>query len=130
MRVYAQGSTAAKPLSDDETKVVLDYVMANFSGSGGSGRPAPDPNSRLPRTLVQGEAAKYIAVEFELPNNKAEPHEIAVDLEGNGWVTQRVGGRLGRFNPKTFTYTEYTPPEALSQTNRLNAITRAGDGKL
>jgi len=130
MRVYAQGSTVAKALTDEESKVVLGYVMANFSGSGGSGRPAPDPNSRLPRTLVQGEATKYIAVEYELPNNKAEPHEVAVDLEGNAWVTQRVGGKLGHLDPTSFTYTEFTPPAGQSQTNRLNAITRAANGKL
>ena len=130
MRVYAQGSTVAKALTDAEANVLLDYVMANFSGGGGSGRPAPDPNSRLPRTLVQGEASKYIAVEYELPNNKAEPHEIAVDLEGNAWITQRVGGKLGRLDPKGFTYTEFTPPAGQSQTNRLNAITRAANGKL
>ena len=130
MRVYAQGSTVAKALTDEETKVVLGYVMANFSGSGGRGRPAPDPNSRLPRTLVQGEAAKYIAVEYELPNNKAEPHEVAVDLEGNAWVTQRVGGKLGRLEPKNFAYTEYVPPVGPSPTNRLNAITRAPNGNL
>ncbi|HWH80249.1 MAG TPA: carboxypeptidase regulatory-like domain-containing protein, partial [Candidatus Binatus sp.] len=130
MATYAQGSTAAKPLTEEESKTVLAYVMANFSGSGGAGRPAPDPNSRLPRTLVQGEAAKYLSVEYELPNNKAEPHEIAVDLNGNAWVTQRVGGRLGRLDPKTFAYTEYAPPAGASTTNRLNAITRAGDGKL
>jgi len=130
MATYAQGSTAAKTLTEDEAKTVLAYVMANFSGSGGTGRPAPDPNSRLPRTLVQGEAAKYIAFEYELPNNKAEPHEIAVDLNGNAWVTQRVGGKLGRLDPKSFTYTELAPPAGASPTNRLNAITRAGDGKL
>ena len=130
MRGYAQGSTLAKPLTDEETKIVLDYVMANFSGSGGSGRPAPDPNSRLPRTLVQGEARNYIAVEFELPNNKAEPHEVAVDLRGNAWVAQRVGGKLGRLDGKNLTYTDIAPPAGQSPTNRLNAITRAPDGKL
>jgi virginiamycin B lyase len=130
MRAYAQGSTLAKPLTDEETKVVMDYVLANFSGSGGTGRPPPDPNSRLPRALLKGEATKYIAVEYELPNNKAEPHEVAVDLEGNGWVTQRVGGKLGRFDPKTLTYTEIAPPAGQSPTNRLNAITRAPNGKL
>jgi virginiamycin B lyase len=130
MRTYTQGSTIAKPLTDDETKVVMDYVLANFSGIGGTGKPPPDPNSRLPRALLKGDATKYIAVEFELPNNKAEPHEVAVDLEGNGWVTQRVGGKLGRFDPKTLTYTEIAPPAGQSPTNRLNAITRAPDGKL
>jgi len=130
MRVYAQGSTTAKPLTDDETRTVLDYVMANFSGAGGSGRPAPDPNSRLPRALITGEAAKYLAVEYELPNNKAEPHEITVDLDGNAWVTQRVGGKLGRLDGKNLTYSEIAPPAGPSPTNRLNAITRAPDGKL
>jgi virginiamycin B lyase len=130
MRVYAQGSTTAKPLTDDETKTVLDYVMANFSGAGGTGRPAPDPNSRLPRTLMTSEATKYIAVEYELPNNKAEPHEITVDLDGNAWVTQRVGGKLGRLDGKNLTYSEIAPPAGPSPTNRLNAITRAPDGKL
>jgi virginiamycin B lyase len=130
MRAYAQGSTLAKPLTDEETKVVIDYVFANLSGNGGSGKPPPDPNSRLPRTLLKGEATKYMAVEYELPNNKAEPHEVAVDLEGNGWVTQRIGGKLGRFDPKTLTYTEIAPPAGQSPTNRLNAITRAPNGKL
>ena len=130
MRVYAQGSTTAKPLTDDETSMVLDYVMANFSGAGGGGRPAPDPNSRLPRALMTGESTKYVAVEYELPNNKAEPHEITVDLDGNAWVTQRVGGKLGRLDGKNLTYSEIAPPAGASSTNRLNAITRAPDGKL
>ena len=129
MRAYAQGSTLAQPLTDQETKVAMDYVMANFSGSGGSGKATPDPNSRLPRTLLKGDATKYIAVEYELPNNKAEPHEITVDLEGNGWVTQRVGGKLGRLDPKTFSYTEIAPRRAVTN-NRLNAINRAPNGKL
>jgi hypothetical protein len=37
-------------------------------------------NSRLARTLVKSDATKYIAVEYELPNNKAEP-DVRVDLD-------------------------------------------------
>ena len=66
MRMYAQGSTAAKPLTEDEAKIVFDYALANFSESSAGGRPKPDPNSRLPRQLVKGDAMKYVAVEFEL----------------------------------------------------------------
>jgi virginiamycin B lyase len=130
MRMYAQGSTTAKPLTDDEAKTVLDYALANFSESSAGGRPKPDPNSRLPRQLVKGDGMKYVAVEFELPNNTAEPHEVAVDLDGNGWVTQRVGGKLGRLDGKALTYSEIAPPAGSSPTNRLNAINRAPDGKL
>jgi hypothetical protein len=111
MRAYAQGSTLAKDLTDQEEKVLLDYVVTNFSGSRvGSGRPKPDPNSRLPRTLLTGDASQYIAVEYELPNSNAEPHEVTVDGDGNGWVTQRLGGKLGRLDPKTLTYSEIAPP--------------------
>lgn len=130
MRAYAEGSTAAKPLTDDETRIVLEYALANFSESGAGGRPKPQPNSRLPHALLKGEALKYIAVEYELPNPGAEPHEITVDLDGNAWVTQRVGGRLGRLDGKTLAYGEVAPPAGQSPTNRLNAINRAPDGRL
>jgi virginiamycin B lyase len=131
MRTYAQGSTLAQDLTDQEAKVLLDYVATNFSGSrAGDGKPKPDPNSRLPRTLLQGEATKYIAVEYELPNPNAEPHEVTVDAEGNAWVTQRIGGKLGRLDPKTLVYTEISPPVGPSKTNRLNAIIAASNNKL
>ena len=130
MRAYAQGSTLAKDLTDEEAKVALDYVAMNFAGSRTGGRPAPDPNSRLPRTLLHGEAARYLAVEYELPNNKVEPHEVTVDAEGSAWVTQRTGGKLGRLDGKTLTYTEIAPPPAESKTVRLNGITRAPNNKL
>ena len=131
MRAYMQGSTVSKDLTDQEAKTLLTYVSENFTGKRG-GRPAPpvpDPNSRLPRTLLNGQEAKYIAVEFTLPDTKAEPHEVAADLEGNGWVTQRTGGRLGRFDAKSLVYTEIDPPKAKGH-NRLNGIVRAPDGKL
>jgi virginiamycin B lyase len=131
MRLYAQGSTLAKDLTDQEEKILLDYVAMNFSGKrDGGGRPKPDPNSRLPRTLLQGEATKYIAVEYELPNPNAEPHEVAVDSEGNGWVSQRRGGHLGRLDPKTLVYTEIAPPSGSSKFVRLNGIRSGPNNKL
>jgi virginiamycin B lyase len=131
MRAYAQGSTLATDLTDPEAKVLLDYVATNFAGTReGQRRPKPDPNSRLPRTLLTGEATKYIAVEYELPNPNAEPHEVTVDSEGNGWVTQRLGGRLGRLDPNTLIYTEIEPPHGVSKTNRLNGIIAGPANKL
>lgn len=131
MRLYAQGSTLAKDLTDQEEKILLDYVAQNFSGSReGGARPKPDPNSRLPRTLTQGAATRYIAVEYELPNPNAEPHEVAVDSEGNGWVSQRRGGHLGRLDPKKLLYTEIAPPPAPSKQLRLNGIRSGPNNKL
>jgi virginiamycin B lyase len=133
MQVYAQGSNFASELTSQEVNVLLDYLVTNYSNAnarGGRNRQPVDPNSRLPRTLLQGEATKYIAVEYELPDTKAEPHEVTVDDKGNGWVTQRTGGRLGRFDVNTFTYAEIDPPPAPSKKVRLNGIIRAQDGKL
>jgi len=131
MRAYAQGSTLAKNLTDQEAQVLLDYAVANFTPRAGAvARPKPDPNSRLPRVLMTGDSMKYMAVEYELPNNRAEPHEVTVDGDGNGWVTQRVGGKIGRLDGKTLTYSEFVPPPGSSPMNRLNAINRAADNKL
>jgi virginiamycin B lyase len=133
MQMYAEGSDYAKPLTDQESKTLLDYLDSNFSaanGRGGRGRAKPDPNSRLPRTLMQGDQRNYIAVEFELPDTGAEPHEVTVDNEGNGWVSQRTGGRLGRLDLKTLTYTEIDPPPAPSDKVRLNGIVRGEGNKI
>jgi virginiamycin B lyase len=130
MRLYAQGSTLAKDLTDQEEKVLLDYVATNFGARERAARPKPEPNRRLPRTLLHGEATKYIAVEYELPDPNAEPHEVAVDSEGNGWVSQRRGGHLGRLNPKTLVYNQIAPPPAQSKFLRLNGIRSGPNNKL
>jgi sugar lactone lactonase YvrE len=130
MRLYARGSTLSNDLTDQEAQTLLDYVATNFGARERTARPKPDPNSRLPRTLVQGEATKYMAVEYELPIADAEPHEIAVDSEGNGWVSQRRGGHLGRLDPKTLVYTQVAPPPAQSNFLRLNGIRSGPNHKL
>ena len=132
MRLYIQGSNLAKDLTDAEAKVLLDYLATNMSGSrGGQGPAKPDPNSRLPRTLMKGDQMKYRVVEFLLPKPEVEPHEIAVDAQGNGWITQRTGGKLGRLDVKTLEYKEFDPPAAASKTVRLNGIVSApGGGQL
>jgi streptogramin lyase len=131
MTLYAQGSTIAKPLTGDEEKTLLAYLATNYAPApGATARAKPDPFSRLPRTLVPPEARGYVVVEYELPNARAEPHEVAVDSEGNGWVSQRLGGRLGRLDRKTLAYVEYEPPAASSPNVRLNGIRRGNDGEL
>ncbi|MBI3935157.1 MAG: carboxypeptidase regulatory-like domain-containing protein [Acidobacteria bacterium] len=132
MKLYMQGSTRNINLTDPETNVLLDYLVKNFA-EGEEGRrvtPKPDPNSRLPRTLLKGAATQYVAVEFEIPTNDTEPHEVTVDSDGNGWATQRRGGKLGRLDPKTLTYTELSPPPAASKTVQLNGIWAGKNNKL
>lgn len=131
MTLYAQGSTVAKPLTGDEEKTLLAYLATNYAPNPNSvARAKPDPFSRLPRTLLPPEARGYLVVEYELPNPRAEPHEVAVDNEGNGWVSQRVGGKLGRLDHETLAYLEYEPPAAGSPIVRLNGIRRGNLGEL
>ena len=65
---------------------------------------------------------KYRVVEYELEDTKAETHDIAVDPNGVGWANQRVGGKLGRFDPETLEYTEVTP--------QVNKVPKARMGNL
>jgi streptogramin lyase len=130
MRLYAEGSTLAKALTAEEEKVVLAYFAANYAPAAGSARAKPDPFSRLPRTLVPPAARNYVVVEYEMPNPRSQPHEVAVDHEGNGWVTQRTGGKLGKLDGKTLTYSEYAPPSAASTHVRLNGIRTGNKGEL
>jgi streptogramin lyase len=120
----------AKALTAEEEKVVLAYLAANYAPAGGAAKARPDPFSRLPRTLQPPAARDYIVVEYELPNARSEPHEVAVDHDGNGWITQRTGGKLGKLDRRTLTYTEYAPPPAASTHVRLNAVRTGNKGEL
>src|SRR5262249_32922721 len=62
------------------------------------------PDRNLPPALLKGAAGKYVAMEFSLPAGAA-PEDIAVDSQGVAWVTETNGGMLGRFDPKSLTYT-------------------------
>ena len=130
MRLYARGSNFAKDLTEQEAKVLANYFATNYSARDRVARARPDPNSRLPRTLLQGDATKYMVVEYELPDATAEPHEITADSEGNGWVSQRRGGHIGRLDPKTLIYTDVAPPPAQSKLLRLNGIRIGPNNKL
>lgn len=130
MRLYARGSNFAKDLTDQEAKVLADYLATHYNARDRVARAKPDPNSRLPRTLLQGDATKYIVVEYELPDVTAEPHEITADSEGNGWVSQRRGGKLGRLDVKNLVYSEVAPPAGESKLMRLNGITYDAKDKL
>jgi virginiamycin B lyase len=123
MRDFSQASVGAKDLTDPEAKVVVDYLAANFPAGN-----KPDPNSRLPRAVLKGDATKYTVVALQIPTVGVGPHEITADAEGNGWVSERTGGRLGKFDPVTLSFTEVAPPPAQTKAFHLGGIERgAGD---
>ena len=99
-----------RDLTADEAKLAIDYLATSFPPA----RPV-DLNDRLPRTLLEGKALHYRAVQYDISDTSvgAEPHDVAVDPHGNGWVSQRTG-KLGRLDPKTLEYTEVSIPAGVA----------------
>jgi virginiamycin B lyase len=116
MRERIHERPGAIDLTEQEQKTVVDYLAANFSDT----TPKADPNGRLSRTLLQGAAARYIAVDFAVPNSDAALHDIAVDSQGIAWVNQLNEYSLGRFDPKTYEFTQVRPPAGDAKVGVLN----------
>ena len=102
-----------RDLTEDEGKLAIDYLSSSF----GPVRQA-DLNSRLPRTLLEGKALHYRAVQYDISDSDvgAEPHDVAVDPHGNGWVSERTG-KLGRLDAKTLEFTEVPIPAGPAPAN-------------
>jgi virginiamycin B lyase len=129
MRERIHERPGAMDLTDQEQKTVVDYLAKNFSNT----TPKIDPNGRLSRTPLQGAAARYIAVDFAVPNSDAALHDIAVDARGVAWVNELNQYKLGKFDPKTYEFTDISPPPGPRKVGILNHMgppTRAADGSI
>jgi streptogramin lyase len=105
-RMRTRMAAANQPVvNDEDAKKIVAYLSENFKPI-----QAYDPNSRLPTDLLKGKALKYRAVTYDLADHFAEPHDVAMDPQGNAWVGERAG-RVGRFDPRTLEFVEFkTPP--------------------
>jgi streptogramin lyase/cytochrome c5 len=105
-RMRTRMTVASMPdVTEQQYTTIVNYLSDKF----GPLQPY-DANSRLPRTPLSGKALNYRAVQYELVDTHAEPHDVAVDPSGNAWVGERAG-RLGRLDRKTLEFTEIpTPP--------------------
>jgi streptogramin lyase/mono/diheme cytochrome c family protein len=112
-------------IPDESVTVLYDYLVANLPPID-----APDPNSRFPRELLTGEARNYRVVQFDIPNEGSEPHDVAVDPWGIGWANQRIGGKLSRFDPVTYEYSEIGPPLYTRERARPGNLQITRDGMM
>lgn len=110
-------------LTEKDAAVLMDYLTANLPPM-----PEPDPNSRFPRTLMQGEAMNYRVVQYNIENKLAEAHDVAVDPWGIGWANQRTGGKISRFDPVTYEYREIGPPLYTAERARPGNLQISRDG--
>jgi streptogramin lyase len=105
MRLRA-GVIGYPEITEGEAEIVIEYLAENYPPLG-----VPDPNSRFPFELQPEESRNYRVVQYELEDPLVENHDIAVDPWGDGWSNQRRGGKLGRFNPVSYTFSEVELPE-------------------
>jgi streptogramin lyase len=57
-------------------------------------------------------------VQYDVANEGSETHDVAVDPWGVGWANQRIGGKVSRFDPVTYEYSEIEPPLYTAQRAR------------
>jgi virginiamycin B lyase len=99
---------------DHEREQAVEYLAKHY---GPKSRPL-DTKAIDTTAWVKGAAAKAVITEFAVTPN-ASPHDVAVDSKGIGWVTEGGLGSIGRFDPKTFTYTRIMVPGSPSSTTAV-----------
>jgi streptogramin lyase len=72
------------------------------------------------KTFSSGTAARYIAVDYAVPNLDSALHDITVDPQGIAWVNELNQYKLGRFDPKAYEFTEVSPPSGQAKLTALN----------
>jgi len=58
----------------------------------------------------RGQGTRVVVTEFELPQQLLALHDAALDNQGNVWFTSHKTRYVGKMDPKTGIFTEYTLP--------------------
>jgi virginiamycin B lyase len=67
------------------------------------------PLKTLPR--LTGKSTRVIITEYDLPDPRIQPHDVALDRAGNVWYSDFGQMFLGKMDAKTGTVTQYPVPE-------------------
>ena len=59
-------------------------------------------------------------MDFAVPNPDSALHDITVDPRGVAWVNELNLYKLGKFDPKTYEFTEVDPPPGPRKLGTLN----------
>jgi virginiamycin B lyase len=95
---------------DPKTKQFTHYGQAGTYGNvvGKNGEQwftvFREGDSPIVRVTKNGEVSKFF------PPTKGKPQRLEVDSDGIVWFSERRGGRIGRFDPKTETFREFELP--------------------
>lgn len=86
------------PLEPNKVESVVDYLAAAF------------PNKSPKPKLIPGSAEISIK-EWQVPTPGSRPHDPLVAPDGSIWYTGQRANVLGRFDPKTEKFREYSLPK-------------------
>jgi virginiamycin B lyase len=87
---------AGAPLTQDQSKLVTDYLVASF----------PQKQPRPSAVTVAGNAQVSFK-EWTVPTPGSRPHDPLAAADGSVWYTGQMANKLGRFDPKTQQFKEY-----------------------
>ena len=116
MGTYAPGTTPYEPQKRKETRAEMDperlrpraefLASINLSES----QTWEYPLKTLPR--LKGRSTKVVITEYDLPRERAMPHDVILDDQGMAWYTDFGHQFLGKLDPKTGKVTEYHGADA------------------
>ena len=93
-------------LSADDRELAQYLASVNLSG----GRTTWDfPLKPMPRP--KGRGTRAVVTVFPVPRQPSVIHDLAVDQQGNVWWGDSGWGYLGKFEPKTGTFSEIKAPQ-------------------
>ena len=114
MGTYAPGTTPYEPQKRKESRAEMNperlrpraefLASVNLSES----QTWDYPLKTLPR--LTGRSTKVVITEYDLPRERAMPHDVVLDDAGNAWYTDFGHQFLGKLEPKTGKVTEYNVP--------------------
>jgi len=114
MGSYAPGTTPYEPQKRKETRALMDperlrpraefLASINLSES----QTWEYPLKTLPR--LKGRSTKVVITEYDLPRERAMPHDVILDKEGTPWYSDFGHQFLGKLDSKTGKVTEYQVP--------------------
>ena len=114
MGSYAPGTTPYEPQKRKETRAEMNpehlRPRAEFLSSINLSKSQTWEYPLKTLQRLKGRSTRVVITEYDLPRERAMPHDVILDSQGNAWYTDFGHQFLGKLDPKTGKVTEYAVP--------------------
>ena len=121
MRLYARGSTLAKDLTDQEAKVLLDYVTTNFGAELGPQDRNPIPIAACPELWSKVRQPNTLPWNMRCRIPTLNRTRLPWTPRETAGSPNAAAASWAAWIPRRWSTPKLAPPAATSKTNRLNA---------